>query len=542
MTHPAPPTAAPIRFGAAEAERIVRWIRTSVPAGAQLRIDSRQVAPGDAFLALPGRRSDGRSHIGEAIARGACAVVADAGAGALPALAVPACGVDGLAGAVGAIAAAYYGDPTAQLTTIGVTGTNGKTSCSHWIAQLLSACGQPCAVIGTVGSGFPGQVALDEATLTTPDAVSLQADARRFADRGARALAMEVSSIGLDQGRVDGIRFDHALFTNLTRDHLDYHGSMQQYEQAKARLFDAPGLSHAVLNLDDECGRRFARRCASHGIATTGYRLGASPPAAAAPVEGLALEICGESIELDAQGVRFDARLSSAGGAVRTLPIQAPVIGRFNVSNVLGVLGIALAAGVEAPEAVRALAALRAPPGRLQMISPDAEAIPGADPGALAAGPLVLVDYAHTPDAITQALDAIVPVARRRNGLVWIVFGAGGDRDAGKRPQMGAAAARGADRVVITSDNPRSEDPQRIIDQVAQGAMAAGAAPLRITDRGAAIERALCDCAGADVVLIAGKGHETYQEVAGRRLPFSDADCARRCLRLRPQTCGGGGP
>jgi UDP-N-acetylmuramoyl-L-alanyl-D-glutamate--2,6-diaminopimelate ligase len=440
-----------------------------------------------------------------------------------PAAAVPLLAVAGLPALLGALAALYYRDPTAQLTTIGVTGTNGKTSCSHWIAQLLSACGQRCAVVGTVGSGFAPQLA--ESPLTTPDAVSLQAQARRFLDQGAAALAMEVSSIGLDQGRVDGMRFDHALFTNLTRDHLDYHGSMAEYERAKTRLFERPTLTHAVLNLDDECGRRLAQRCASRGIRTTGYRLNALPGPAA-----VECEISGGAIELGAQGIRFDAHLRGSDGLDRTLPVSAPVIGRFNVSNLLGVLGIALAAGIEARAAAAALSGLQAPPGRLQRV-------PGGE-----GDPLVLVDYAHTPDAIAQALAAVRPVAQARGGRVWIVFGAGGDRDPGKRPQMGAAALAGADRVVVTSDNPRGEDPGRIIDQVLQGAGGAGGRVARCADRAGAIALALDGAGAADVVLIAGKGHENYQEIAGRRTPFSDADCARALLQRPPRSPAPAGP
>jgi len=494
------------------AEAIVQWLRAAVPPRAELCIDSRRIRTGDVFVAVSGRRSDGRSHILEAAARGAAAVLAEAGPAPEAAGSIPLLAVEGLPARLGRIGALYYGDPTARLTTIGVTGTNGKTSCSHWIAQLFNACGPRCAVIGTLGSGFAPR--LEPSDLTTPDALSLQSRARHFLDEGAQALAMEVSSIGLDQGRVDGIRFDQALFTNLTRDHLDYHGTMARYEAAKARLFDWPTLTHAVLNLDDECGRRLAQRCVARGIPTTGFRLDDDGSPARVDVE-----IRGESLSQDAQGVRFEARLRRDGADCR-LPVRAPVIGRFNVSNLLGVLGIALAAGLDAPAAALALSGLVAPPGRLQRVEA------GPD------GPLVLVDYAHTPDAMEQALAALRPVARSRRGSLWIVFGAGGDRDPGKRCAMGQAAARGADRVIVTSDNPRSEDPERIIDQILQGS-AGAVPPRRIADRAEAIACAVREAAGADVVLIAGKGHESYQEIAGRRALFSDADCARRCLSLR---------
>ncbi len=497
------------------AEQIVAWIRGRVPAAAHLRIDSREVAPGDVFIALPGRRSHGRAHIADAIARGAAAVLLEGSdAGAVEA-AVPVLPVRDLAARLAQVGAGFYGDPTARLTAIGVTGTNGKTSCSHWIAQVLSACGQPCAVIGTVGCGFPGALQVESA-LTTPDAVGLQRLARRMLDGGARALAMEVSSIGLDQGRVDAVRFGLALFTNLTRDHLDYHGSMAAYERAKSRLFEWPRLRHAVLNLDDECGRRLALHCAARGIRTTGYRIESG--AAQVAVD---CEIGADSIDLTGQGLAFLAQVRAPDGPIRSVPVRTPVIGRFNLANVLGVLGIALACGVDAQAATQALAGLRAPPGRMQRVLHE-------NPG-----PLVLVDYAHTPDAIEQALGALRPLAAARGGRLWIVFGAGGDRDAGKRPLMGAAAARAADRIVVTSDNPRGEDPERIIDQIVHGAGGPSARLAVRPERADAIGHALREADERDIVLIAGKGHETYQEIAGRRLAFSDQDCARDFLRQR---------
>jgi UDP-N-acetylmuramoyl-L-alanyl-D-glutamate--2,6-diaminopimelate ligase len=496
---------------------IVDWIRSHASGQAHLRIDSREIQPGDVFLALPGRRDDGRRHVDDAVARGAAAVLAERQGPDAPACAVPLLPVDDLAGQLADIGAAFYRDPTARLLTIGVTGTNGKTSCSHWIAQVLTACGRRCGVIGTVGSGFPDALQTD-AILTTPDAVGLQRLARAMLDAGAQALAMEVSSIGLDQRRTEAMRFDLALFTNLTRDHLDYHASMADYEDAKARLFDAPTLAGVVLNLDDEFGERLVQRCRARGLHTTGYRIGP----AAAPSPSLDLELGAEALVLDADHIRFDARLQRPGAPARSVPVRAPVIGRFNVANVLGVMGIALAAGIDVHDATRAFERLRPPPGRMQPIQVAA----GAEP-------LVLIDYAHTPDAIEQALAALRPVAQARLGRSWIVFGAGGDRDPGKRPQMGAAAARGADRIVVTSDNPRGEDPARIIDQIVAGAAEAGERASWTADRADAIERAVLQADAADVVLIAGKGHESYQEVAGRRIAFSDAQCARQALQRR---------
>jgi UDP-N-acetylmuramoyl-L-alanyl-D-glutamate--2,6-diaminopimelate ligase len=499
-----------------EAARIVAWIRSHAPQDAHLRIDSREIGRGDVFVALPGRRDHGRRHIPDAVARGAAAVLLERSGEPAPACSVPMLEVDRLDAQLAEVGALFYRDPTASLLTIGVTGTNGKTSCSHWIAQVLSACGRRCAVIGTVGSGFIDALQPD-AALTTPDAVTLQRQARALLDAGAQALALEVSSIGLDQGRSDAIRFDLALFTNLTRDHLDYHGSMAAYESAKARLFEAPSLAGAVLNLDDEFGGRLAGRCRARGLHTVGYRIGAAAPAAA-----LDADLSGASLVLAGDHIGFDANWQRPGAPARRVPVCAPVIGRFNVSNVLGVIGIALAAGIDLHDAARAVERLRPPAGRLQRVE-----------AAGSSEPLVLVDYAHTPDAIEQALAALRPVAQARHGRLWIVFGAGGDRDPGKRPQMGAVAARAADQIVVTSDNPRGEDPARIIEQIVAGAADAGDRLSRMADRAAAIEGAVLQADAADVVLIAGKGHEQYQEVSGRRIAFSDAQCARNALERR---------
>jgi UDP-N-acetylmuramoyl-L-alanyl-D-glutamate--2,6-diaminopimelate ligase len=531
--------------GFRQAGETLAWIRSHAPEAAHLRIDSREIRPGDVFVALPGRRDDGRLHVAEAVARGAAAVVTDRAGGEAPPCAVPMLEIERLAAQVGDIGAAFYGDPTARLLMIGITGTNGKTSCSHWIAQVLTACGRRCAVIGTVGSGFTDALQADS-TLTTPDAIGLQRQARALLDAGAQAIAMEVSSIGLDQGRTEAVEFDLALFTNLTRDHLDYHGSMTEYERAKARLFDAPSLAHAVLNLDDAFGRRLAHRCRARALRSTGYRLQAGAPRGAVPGTGthfasadpadvdladVDLVLAAESVVLGGDDIRFEVRLRRSAAPERTKPVRAPVIGRFNVSNVLGVLGIALAAGIDVDDAVQSLASVRPPAGRLQRVDIREDAGEG---GATAPDlPLVLVDYAHTPDAIEQALTALRPVAQARGGRLWIVFGAGGDRDPGKRPQMGAAAARGADWIVVTTDNPRFEEPGRIIEQIVAGAIEAGGRPGTTEDRAQAITGTVLLADPTDVVLIAGKGHEQYQEQAGRRLPFSDLECARRALQRR---------
>jgi UDP-N-acetylmuramoyl-L-alanyl-D-glutamate--2,6-diaminopimelate ligase len=454
--------------------------------------DSRRASPGTAFFAYPGEKADGRAFIGEAVHRGAAAVVWDpAGFDWRGQWRVPNAPVAELKQRAGELAAQFHNHPSHALWMCGVTGTNGKTSCSQWIAAALSSAGAKSGVIGTLGNGYPG--ALDEAGNTTPDALELHARLARFRDEGARAVAMEVSSHGLVQGRVNAVRFACALFTNLSQDHLDYHGSMAAYAAAKARLFATPGLRTAVLNLDDPMGTELAARLRGQ-LRVIGYTL----EGACAADEVLALD---EALEL------------SFGSARARLVTRQ--VGRFNRSNVLGVIGCLIAYGLPFGEAVDLVTELPAVPGRMEKVADH---------------PLVIVDYAHTPDALEKVLATLRPVARERGGRLVVVFGAGGDRDPTKRPLMGAAASRIADRVVITSDNPRSEDPDRSIDAVAAGVQRASQ---READRRRAIELALRDAAAEDVVLIAGKGHESYQEIAGRRLPFSDQAVAREALKGR---------
>jgi UDP-N-acetylmuramoyl-L-alanyl-D-glutamate--2,6-diaminopimelate ligase len=451
---------------------------------ARLSSDSRRCAPGVAFFAYPGQSADGRAYIGEAIARGASAVLWErAGFDWQAAWRVPNVPVPGLKAQAGALAHAFYGRPSESLWVCGVTGTNGKTSCSQWLAALL----ERSAVIGTLGAGFPG--ALSAATHTTPDALETHFLLAKFRDAGATAVAMEVSSHGLAQGRVDAVRFSCALFTNLTHDHLDYHGSMASYAAAKARLFDTPGLQAAVLNLDDAFGAELARRLAGR-VRTIGY-------------------------SLEPRAARVDLALVAG----RDLdPGRLPVVGRFNVSNALGVLGCLIARGMPAAQAAERLERLPPVPGRMQIVGET---------------PLVVIDYAHTPDALENVLAALRPVAERRGGRLAVVFGAGGDRDPSKRAPMGAAAARLADRVLVTSDNPRGEDPLAIMREIGKGIPGTHEAE---ADRGRAIEKAIAEAGASDVVLIAGKGHETTQEIAGRRVHFSDEEQARAALarRARP--------
>ncbi len=491
---------------------------------AQLTLDSRQVGAGDAFIAVPGRQSDGRRFIEQAIARGAAAVLVEAEGWSsrdLPATSAPVLPVAGLAKDLGRLAAAWYGEPSRALTSIGVTGTNGKTSCSQWIAQALTLEGRKCGVIGTVGAGFPGQT-LADANLTTPDAVSLQRVVRQLADGGAQALAMEVSSIGLDQGRVAGMHYDVAVFTNLTRDHLDYHGTMAAYGAAKARLFDWPALSTAVLNLDDAFGRQLAHTLLARPRRpeVIGYRLASAESDAHADTLGLlGSMLVAREVRATAQGLAFVIDAAAERAAV-----EVSLVGQFNVSNLLAVTGALIGCGMPLAQAAALLPRLAPPPGRMQRVGGD-----------LAAGePLAVVDYAHTPDALTQAIAALRPVTAARGGALWVVFGAGGDRDPGKRAPMGAAAAA-ADRVIVTSDNPRTEDPARIVDMVASG-VPAGRRCERIVDRAQAIAAAIGQAATQDVVLIAGKGHEEYQDVRGAKTPFSDVEHVVAAIAARART------
>ncbi len=483
-----------------------------------LSADSRALRAGDAFVAYPGANTDRRHYIPDAIARGAAAVLWEReGFSWNEAWRVPNVAVDGLRALAGNIAHEVYGRPSERLWLAGVTGTNGKTSCSQWIAQALGALGRKTAVIGTLGSGFPaapGSASAAEfapSVNTTPDAIELHRLLAEFLQAGAQGVAMEVSSIGLDQGRLNGVHFDVGLLTNLSRDHLDYHGDMERYAAAKAKLFDAPGLSGAVLNMDDVLGVRIAHKLAGGKVACAGYSVHAGVASAA----GLTFFLEAENIRLTQRGLAFG--LSSSWGRAE---VTSRLLGRFNVANLLGVLGVLLGAGVGLAPAVAALAALTPPPGRMQRLGG-------------AGKPLAVVDYAHSPDALEEVLISLRPLADAARGSLICVFGCGGDRDRGKRALMGAVAARNADQVLLTSDNPRGEDPLEIITDILEGVLGeahAGQEPLVIADRRAAITAAIAAAAAGDVVLIAGKGHEDYQESAGRRIPFSDAAVAAEAL------------
>ena len=476
--------------------------------------DSRAVRPGDTFVAYPGQSRDGREFIPQALARGAASVLWErAGFRWNPRWRAPNLGVRQLRRNAGEIASRVHGRPSARLHVIGVTGTNGKTTCSQWIAQALTRCGRRCAVIGTLGYGV--RAPLRPLANTTPDALWLHAQLAEFARRGAQAVAMEVSSIGLDQDRVAGVEFDVALFTNLSRDHLEYHRTMRRYGEAKARLFAWQTLRHAVVNLDDDFGAALARGIGRPGLEVIGYGFTA---ACGAPLA----RVTGSNLVTSARGVSFDAK--TPWGAAR---VTSPVLGRHNAYNLLGTLAVLLASGVTLRKAVAALSALTPVPGRLQRV--------GGGPR-----PLVVVDYAHTPDALEQALttlrgllDSNASRLTPHTSRLICVFGCGGERDRGKRPQMGRVAAALADRVVITSDNPRGEDPRQIIEDIVGGVRRAGGGMAIEPDRRAAILRAVQEARRGDIVLLAGKGHEEYQEIRGARRPFSDAAVAREAVERR---------
>ena len=497
---------------------ILEWLHANAP-GAELTSDSRSVHEGDVFVAYPGDEADGRTYIADAVERGARAVLYEADGHVVNAeWNVPHFAIENLKQHAGEIAAAYYGHPDRTMLTIAVTGTNGKTSCTQWLGSALSRLGMPTVVIGTLGIGIFRDGSAGDFNVTgytTPDAVLLQralANARRD---GATALAIEASSIGLHQGRMSGMHVDVAIFTNFTRDHLDYHGDVAAYEEAKSMLFDWPGLRHAVINLDDAMGLRLIARLQQRQPQTkiTGYTLENHA------ADGIDI-LRADDIRSTQRGTSFQLTTKSDNALVKT-----QLVGQFNVSNALGILGALLAQDIAWRDAVSAIEALQPVPGRMQQLG-------GAD------APLVVIDYAHTPDAIDKALAALRVVASERGGELWCIFGCGGDRDAGKRPQMGRAADA-ADHVVVTTDNPRNEEPADIIAQIVKGLDRPEKKPYIIEDRAMAILWACQRAAKEDVILMAGKGHEAYQEIKGRKLPFLDADHATLALSARKMKGGG---
>ncbi|MHA6492638.1 UDP-N-acetylmuramoyl-L-alanyl-D-glutamate--2,6-diaminopimelate ligase [Pseudomonas borbori] len=460
----------------------------------ELTLDSRKVRPGDLFLAVPGTEQDGRVHIADAIARGAAAVAYEAqGAQAMTAHSAELVAIKGLAGQLSAIAGRFYGEPSRGLHLIGITGTNGKTSVSQLLAQALDLLGERCGIVGTLGNGFYNALALGRHT--TPDPIGVQATLADMKNAGARAVAMEVSSHGLHQGRVAALAFDVAVFTNLSRDHLDYHGSMQAYGEAKAALFNWSGLRCRVLNLDDAFGRELA--AAEHESRLISYSL-----------ENAEAYLYCRDAHFDEQGVRATLVTPRGEGSLRS-----SLLGRFNLSNLLAVVGALLGMDYPLDEILKVLPQLQGPVGRMQRLG-------GVN------RPLVVVDYAHTPDALEKVLEALRPHVK---GRLLCLFGCGGDRDSGKRPLMADVVERLADGVLVTDDNPRSELPQQIFSDI-RGGFKAPEQVQFVHGRGQAIAQLIAGASVDDVLVLAGKGHEDYQEINGVRQPFSDLIEADKAL------------
>ncbi|MDO8990643.1 MAG: UDP-N-acetylmuramoyl-L-alanyl-D-glutamate--2,6-diaminopimelate ligase [Sideroxyarcus sp.] len=475
---------------------------------ARLTSDSRAVRPGDTFVAYPGTQADGRAFIAQAIERGANAVIWDAHNFEWnDAWNVPNLAVHDLRHQAGIIADHVYAHPSQKLWMVGVTGTNGKTSISHWLARTFNALGRKSAVLGTVGNGFPD--ALQATANTTPDALIVHGLLAEYAQQGAQTATMEVSSHALTQGRVNGVKFDVALLTNLTRDHLDFHGDMQSYAAAKRKLFDWAHLKHAVLNLDDAFGAELAEQLQDGQVEVVGYGLNSESLQLA---ERLGIRMVhGAVAQMDAQGLILQLHTSWGAEAM-----QSKLIGRFNASNLLGALAVLLVSGAGLDEAARELGLQKAVAGRMQTLgSKDT--------------PAVVVDYAHTPDALEKVLNTLREVTEPSGGNVICVFGCGGDRDRGKRPMMGKVASKYADVRIVTSDNPRSEDPNAIIAEIIAGMDGNYQV---IEDRAKAITQAINRAQVRDAVLLAGKGHEDYQEIKGERQPFSDSEIAHRVLSM----------
>lgn len=469
----------------------------------RLIVDSRQCQQNDLFLAIKGSHMDGRQFIGSAISQGAAAVLVDAdtpdqviswqqNVALIP--------IYQLQNKVGPLAARFHNYPAKHLYMMGVTGTNGKTSCTHFIAQILQSLQHPCGLIGTLGSGFYG--ALGAVGLTTPDAVTLQTQLKQFLEQGAQAVAMEVSSHSIDQGRINGIEFDISLFTNLTQDHLDYHGNMESYAAVKRRFFTDFPVKHAVLNADDAHGHQWINELAANQSV---FAYGISKPVGL-PAH-VPLVYTGD-VELTLQGIQAHVYTPWGEG-----DLSLPLIGQFNLSNVLAVLTALCLYGLPLHEVLTRLSQLQAVAGRMQTLGGQGK-------------PLVVVDYAHTPDALEKVLQALRPHAQ---GQLLCVFGCGGDRDPGKRPLMAKIAEQLADRVIVTNDNPRHEKPEAITADILQGFTH----PERVTillDRSKAIENSIQWASVSDCVLIAGKGAEHYQQIGDKKIPFDDVEQVKAFL------------
>ena len=494
-------------------ENLVGLLRSKIECGAHLQADSRAVRAGDVFVACPGLTGDGRQFIVAAIKQGAAAVLMHVESPAqwqAADFSVPVWGLTDLKERLGALADHWYDQPSAHLKVIAVTGTNGKTSCVQWLTDALHSAGHAAGALGTLGMRFPDG-SVRAGMLTTPDVIAVHRSLAALRESGAQVVSLEASSIGLDQDRLASVRIFAAGFTNLSRDHLDYHHTMQAYAAAKARLFMWPGLQAAVLNADDALSASLA---SSATCPVVMYGLEGKPASGvvALRAERLADKPSGASWVLHAKSEQ--------------IAIETKVYGRHNISNLLCVAGLLQALGWSLADIAASFAKLAPVDGRLQTVEPIL---------AEHAVPTVLVDYAHTPDALARALEVARALAQVRGAQVWCVMGCGGNRDAGKRPLMGEVAQRLADRLIVTSDNPRDENPQAIMTQIVAGLPAACANLQTEPDRAQAILAAVLGAAPDDVVLIAGKGHETYQEIAGQRMPFDDRQWAQAALLLKQQ-------
>ncbi len=480
-------------------EQAAQWLRGLVRG--QLHSDSRQVRAGDAFLAWAGQTTDARHHVVQALQQGASACLVEAqGLEAFEAVNdlalhdAPIASMSQLKARSGLIADAYFDTPSMHLKMLAVTGTNGKTSTAWWLAQALCKLGESCTVVGTLGTGQPGH--MTSTGLTTPNPLQLQRQLRMWVDAGVQACAIEASSIGLQEHRLEGVRMRTAIFTNFTQDHLDYHGSMQAYWLAKQSLFDGAGLRTAIINLDDPQGHVLLDHV-QHNTACKVWTVSLNHPA----------DIQAQQVQTTAQGMSFEV---TEGDERVHLRIDA--VGTFNVINLLGVIATLRDLGFPLKQAVQSCEGLQPVPGRMQRLGGEYQ-------------PAVVVDYAHTPDAIDKALKALRPWAHARAGRLICVLGCGGDRDSSKRAPMAHMAEQGSDLVCLTSDNPRSEDPVHILRQMREGLQRPEAAHMQV-DRAQAIADTIAQASANDVVLIAGKGHETYQEIQGVKHGFSDVDHA----------------
>lgn len=493
-------------------QQLIDWIVGHASSTAQLCLDSRLIEAGDVFVACSGTNTDGRRYIAQAIENGAVAVLVEAHETGLALDArfkhIPVLEVEHLAHRLGALAHQWYGRPSEAMTVVAITGTNGKTSSVQWLAAALNAEGVPCGTVGTLGVFLPDGTSLGGA-LTTPDVLTMHRSLAAIRDAGATVAAIEASSIGLDQGRLDGVHIRFAAFTNLTHDHLDYHETVEHYKASKFALFNRPGLDAAVVNIDDLAGRELAAQLESVEVDKYSLERGAA-------------SIQASDVHPGTYGLVFNLSI-----AERTAQIVTHLVGSHNISNLLLVAGVLARLGWSLSRIARALSALRSVGGRLEVV----EALECGSGVVASDNPMVVVDYAHTPDALRRALESLRETAVGRGGRLVCVFGCGGDRDKSKRPLMGGLAGRLADRVILTNDNPRSENPSAIIDEILQGMV--GQQPVVQPDRAAAIVQAIWRAQAADIVLVAGKGHETYQEIAGKRSPFDDREWSQLALTWR---------